>query len=207
MILPPLLVLTDRHQASVPLVEVVAAVVEAGARAVVLRETDLPRAERAELAATVAPLIHDVGGVLLSAAEALPLCDGVHLRAPRRTGTADSAAQPDDVLVVGQSCHDADEVHAAQTGGVDYVTLSPVFVTHSKPGYGPALGVARLADLIARTVVAVYALGGIETPEQVRSCRQAGAVGVAVMGTVMRSEDPGRVVGDLLRATSDFVPR
>lgn len=207
MILPPLLVLTNRHQASVPLVEVVAAVVEAGARVVVLRETDLPRAERAELAAAVAPLIHNVGGLLLSAAEALPLCDGIHVRAPRWTGTADHAAQPDDAVVVGQSCHDADEVHAAETGGVDYVTLSPVFLTDSKPGYGPALGVARLADLVAQTTVAVYALGGIETPDQVRSCRQAGAAGVAVMGTVMRSGDPGRVVGDLLRATSEVVPR
>lgn len=206
MILPPLLVLTDRHQASLPLIEVVAAVIEAGARAVVLRETDLPRAERTELAATVAPLIHDVGGLLLSAAEALPLCDGIHLRAPSRTATADSAAQPNNA-VVGQSCHDADEVHAAQTGGVDYVTLSPVFLTHSKPGYGPALGVARLADLIAQTAVAVYALGGIETPDQVRACRQAGAAGVAVMGTVMRSEDPGRVVGDLLGATHEVGPR
>ncbi len=206
MILPPLLVLTDRHQASLPLIEVVAAVIEAGARAVVLRETDLLRAERTELAATVAPLIHDVGGLLLSAAEALPLCDGIHLRAPSRTSTAGSAAQPNNA-VVGQSCHDADEVHAAQTGGVDYVTLSPVFLTHSKPGYGPALGVARLADLIAQTAVAVYALGGIETPDQVRACRQAGAAGVAVMGTVMRSEDPGRVVGDLLGATPEVGPR
>ncbi|PWU49622.1 thiamine phosphate synthase, partial [Micromonospora globispora] len=45
---PPrgLVVLTDRWQARRPLPEVVAAAVAGGARCVVLREKDLPRAER-----------------------------------------------------------------------------------------------------------------------------------------------------------------
>ncbi len=203
MILPPLLVLTDRHQATVPLAEVVAAVVEAGVRAVVLRESDLRRTQRVEVAATMAPFIHDAGGLLLSAGEVLPGCDGVHLPARARVGAGDHAGQRDGV-VVGRSCHDLDELRTAESDGVDYVTLSPVYLTDSKPGYGPALGVMRLADLVARTALPVYALGGVESPEQVRSCCRAGVAGVAVMGTVMRSRVPGRVAGDLLRATSEL---
>lgn len=200
--LPPLLVLTDRHQASVPLVEIVAAVVAAGAWAVVLRENDLPQADRAALAATLAPLIHDAGGLLLSAGQALPGCDGAHLGARKREPGAVPGDRADG-LVVGRSCHDADELLAAEAGGADYVTHSPVFPTHSKPGYGPPLGTARLAELAAWATVPVYALGGIETPEKARACCQAGVAGVAVMGAVMRSEAPGRVVSDLLRAASE----
>lgn len=208
MILPPLLVLTDRHQAAAPLVDVVAEAVEAGARAVVLREKDLPRPGRVELAAALAPVVHGVGGLLLSAGETLPGCDGIHLPTARRVGGIDATAlsRPGGV-VVGQSCHSADELRAAAAGGLDYVTLSPVYLTTSKPGYGPALGLIGLQALVAMTSLPVYALGGIETPEQTRSCRRAGAAGVAVMGAVMRPCEPGRVVADLLRATSEVVGR
>lgn len=208
MILSPLLLLTDRRQAAAPLVDVVAETVEAGARAVVLREKDLPRPERIELAAALAPVVHGVGGLLLSAGEALPGCDGIHLPTAGRAGGTDAPAlsQPDPP-VVGQSCHSADELCAAAAGGVDYVTLSPIYLTTSKPGYGPAIGLVGLGELVGMTSLPVYALGGIETPDHVRSCRQAGAAGVAVMGAVMRSYEPGRVVGDLLRATSEVVGR
>ncbi len=203
MILPPLLVLTDRRQAAAPIVEVVTEVVEAGARWVVLREKDLPRPERAELAAALAPLVHHAEGLLLSAGEALPGCDGIHLPAPRPS-RANYHAGPPSGLLIGQSCHGADELGAVDTRA-DYVTLSPVFLTDSKPGYGPAIGLEGLAQLVGMTKLPVYALGGIETPEQTRLCRHAGAVGVAVMGTVMRSREPGRVVRDLLGAMSEFV--
>lgn len=203
MTLPSLLVLTDRRQAAASLVEVVAEAVEAGARAVVLREKDLPRPERAALAVALAPLVHHPGGLLLSAGEALPGCDGIHLPSGPTPATDDTG--PCEGLVVGQSCHDGDELGAAEAGGVDYVTLSPVFLTGSKPGHGPPVGLERLAQLVRLTRVPVYALGGIETPKQARWCRYAGAAGVAVMGGVMRSGEPGRVVHDLLRATAEVV--
>ncbi|MCB1259274.1 MAG: thiamine phosphate synthase, partial [Acidimicrobiales bacterium] len=63
--MPRLLVLTDRTL--VPpgssLVDTVAAAVAGGARGVVLREKDLPRAERAALAAQLAAVLAPVAGV------------------------------------------------------------------------------------------------------------------------------------------------
>ncbi len=91
--------------------------------------------------------------------------------------------------LVGRSCHDADEVRAAGHEGCDYVTVSPVFTTASKPGYGPALGLAGLAALAAIAAAVelpVYALGGVHPPDVV-DCLAAGACGVAVMGPVMRT--------------------
>lgn len=192
--LPRLLVLTDRRQAPGPLVEVVAAAIDAGARAVVLREKDLPDDQRRALVARLAPIVHGAGGLLLSAGRLLPGVDGVHQ--PSHGGPP-----PPGAGVTGRSCHDAAQVSAAEAGGADYVTVSPIYATASKPGYGPPLGVEGLAPLAASTRLPVYALGGIDGPAAVTPCRKAGAHGVAVMGAVMRAERPGSLVADLLAAT------
>ena len=176
MRLPPLLVLTDRSQCSGPLVDVVAAAIDAGARAVVLREKELPEARRAVLADQLRAILAPVEGVLILAG---PLGEAVHLAA----SDAFPARRP---ALVGRSCHDAHEVRAAGEEGCDYVTLSPVFATASKPGYGPALGVHGLAAFTATAASPVYALGGVHPPD-VADSLAVGATGVAVMGPVMRT--------------------
>jgi thiamine-phosphate pyrophosphorylase len=177
--LPRLLVLTDRSMCERPLVDVVTDAVRSGARAVVLREKDLPYDERARIAAALRCVLDPVGGVFVMAG---PRGDNVHL------SSCDPLPSPRPA-VVGRSCHDADEVAQAGAQGCDYVTVSPVFSTASKPGYGPALGHSGLAAMLTGRPPA-YALGGV-LPEHVASCRAAGAHGVAVMGPVMR--DPQMV--------------
>jgi thiamine-phosphate pyrophosphorylase len=89
---------------------------------------------------------------------------------------------------------------------MDYVTVSPVHPSPSKPGYGPPLGPAGLAAL-TRVAGAppVFALGGV-TAGNARSCLAAGAAGVAVMGVVMRSDHPDRCVRELLAALAPAAP-
>jgi thiamine-phosphate pyrophosphorylase len=100
--------------------------------------------------------------------------------------------------VIGVSAHRQGDVAAAAAAGADYVTLSPIFLTSSKPGYGPALGLVAIGQA-AKFRISVLALGGI-TAGTVAACLDAGAGGVAVMGEVMRSDDPGGTVGTLLAA-------
>ena len=189
----PLLVLTDRHQARRPLPAVIAAAVAGGARWVLLRERDLPVAARARLAAELRELLAGVGGTL-SVAGADPLGGAaVHLPAA-------AAAPPPGLALVGRSCHDRTEL--AGITGEDYVTVSPVWPSASKPGYGPPLRLRGLRDLVRFSPVPVLALGGVESASQVRAVRAAGAVGVAVLGAVMRAPDPAAVVADLLAAAT-----
>jgi len=183
-----LLVLTDRRQATRPLPEVVAAAVAGGARSIVLREKDLPRASRLVLAARLRSIVDGAGGRLIVAGPDPLGGDAVHLAA------ADPA--PSGVSYVGRSCHDADEL--ARLSTEDYATLSPVFATASKPGCGPALGLSGFAGLVGFSPTAVLALGGVETPAQAAACVAAGAVGVAVMGAVMRADDPAATVAALV---------
>jgi thiamine-phosphate diphosphorylase len=181
------LLLTDRRQARRSLVDVVTAAVEGGARYVVLREKDLPRAERAALAETLRAVLAPVGGRLIVAGPDPLGGDAVHL----------AAADPGTVAgLVGRSCHHAEDL--TRLSNEDYITLSPVFPSPSKPGYGPPLGIDGLARLCARTAKPVYALGGVTSPDQAAACLAAGAYGVAVMGAVMRAADPGATVAALI---------
>jgi thiamine-phosphate pyrophosphorylase len=181
--LPRLLVLTDRTQCRDGLVPAVAAAVDAGARAVVLREKDLPLPARLALATELAALLAPVGGTLVWAGLAGSAgAAAVHL-------SADDAFPSPRPAVVGRSCHGAADLRRARAEGCDHAFVSPVFLTASKPGYGPALGTAGLAQLVPLGPP-VYALGGIG-PDDVAGCLAAGARGIAVMGGVMR--DPASV--------------
>jgi thiamine-phosphate diphosphorylase len=182
-----LLVLTDRRQARRPLPWVVARAVEAGARTVVLREKDLPRADRLALAEELRALLDPVGGRLIVAGPDPLGGDAVHL-------AADDPVPP-GVPLVGRSCHYAEDL--ARLSTVDYVTVSPVYPSPSKPGYGPPLGASGLGALTRLATKPVYALGGITTRKQVAACLRAGATGVALMGVVMRAGDPADVVAAL----------
>jgi thiamine-phosphate diphosphorylase len=192
-----LIVFTDRRQAVRPLPEVIHAAARGGARLVVLREKDLPAPRRAALAVELAAVLARFGGRLLMAGPSgHPAAAGVHLAA-----TDPWPGRP--AGLVGRSCHDRAEVAAAAARGAHYATLSPVFPTASKPGYGPPLGPDAFGpDALGGPPLPVYALGGISWPDQARACVAAGAAGVAVMGAVMRASDPAGVVADLLAAAT-----
>jgi thiamine-phosphate pyrophosphorylase len=198
-----LLLVTDRHGSGLPLTDRVAAALAAGARWIWLRDRDLPPDERAALAQSLLGLVRAAGGRLTVGRDvdlaARIGADGVQLGAADAVAEARARLGPGALL--GVSAHTLADVIAARAVGADYATLSPIFATASKPGYGPALGPAALTEA-ARTGLPVIALGGI-TPETLPACLEAGAAGVAVMGGVMRAEDPGAATRALLRAISD----
>ena len=197
--LPPLLVISDRHQARRPLEEVAAAAFAGGCRWFSLREKDLPAEDRRRLLAALVALGRRFGAVVTAhediAAIAAVGGDGIHL--PSGGSPAAARARLGGALI-GASAHSADEASALLRAGADYVTLSPVFITLSKPGYGPALGLDGLARIVAQVPGDIVALGGI-TPENAAACLAAGARGIAVMGEVMRAADPQATVEYILR--------
>ncbi|SBT47743.1 thiamine phosphate synthase [Micromonospora auratinigra] len=189
--------LTDRRVARRSLVDVVAGAVAGGVRWVVLRERDLPRAGRLALAVELRAVLAEVGGTLVVAGPDPLDGDAVHLPA---AGPYPPPALP----LVGRSCHDEGEL--ARLSTEHHVTLSPVFPTRTKPGYGPPLRPAGLRRLIAACPVPALALGGIETPDQVRACVEAGAAGVAVLGAIMRAADPTEAAATLGSALTEATP-
>ncbi|MEZ5133692.1 MAG: thiamine phosphate synthase [Acidimicrobiales bacterium] len=88
---------------------------------------------------------------------------------------------------------------AAAAAGCDYVTLSPVFASRSKPGYGPAVAVGQLGLAQASVPIPVVALGGIG-PGEARALHAVGHRHAAVLGAVMEAADPAGTVADVLAA-------
>jgi thiamine-phosphate pyrophosphorylase len=170
-----LVLLTDRRLAEMPLIRVVAAAVRGGAAWVILRERDLPYAERRALALKLRDLLPP-GRLIVAGPDPLS-ADAVHL------AEADPLPVAGSVALVGRSCHGIPKLSIE-----DYVTLSPVFATRTKPGYGPALGPEVAATLAGE--VPWLALGGVDSPARAAACATAGAAGIAVMGAVMRASDP-----------------
>jgi len=195
--LPPLLVITDRHQARHSIEAIAEAVGQAGGRWLLLRDKDLEPEGRRGVAARLAE-ISQHHGMLLSVSRDVALAAeygaSVHLQSAAAVGAA--RQHLGQGALVGVSAHGLDDVAAAAAAGADYVTLSPIFLTSSKPGYGPPLGVAAIGAA-ANLGISVIALGGV-TADLVRPCLKAGAAGVAVMGEIMRSDQPGRTVSEFL---------
>jgi thiamine-phosphate pyrophosphorylase len=197
---PPLLLITDRRLSRRPLEDTVASALEAGCRWVSLREKDLLPEARLTLLRRLVALgrafgavigVHDdIEGALAAGAAAVHLPAGADPAAARVRLPAGT--------LLGASAHDAAELARAASTGADYATLSPIFPSASKPGYGPALGCETLARLAAGISFPVLALGGIDRA-RVTACIDAGAAGVAVMGGVMGADDPGGVMAGLIK--------
>jgi thiamine-phosphate diphosphorylase len=118
----------------------------------------------------------------IEAANALG-ADGLHLPAAGPALGLARAALP-AVTAVGRSCHDARELRGA--AGADWVFLSPVHATRSKPGAAP-LGIAGLTALLRVAPAPVYALGGI-TADNFAPCLCAGCAGVAAVRALRGAE-------------------
>jgi thiamine-phosphate diphosphorylase len=197
--LPPLLVVADSGATGGrSLLAVVRQAVAGGARGVWWRDRHLPPDERRRTAAELALVLHEVGGVLVaSPGPGSEDADGCHL------GAADtwSPAAPGRQGLVGRSCHSAAELARAAAEGCRWATLSPIFASTSKPGYGPTLGPASLVGAPLPT----WALGGVDA-NNAGDCLRAGAAGVAVMGAVMGAADPAEAVARI-QARLDEVER
>ncbi|HKC33861.1 MAG TPA: thiamine phosphate synthase, partial [Xanthobacteraceae bacterium] len=135
-----------------------------------------------------------IGGDLDLAVELA--ADSVHLGAGASVAAARRKLGPS--ALIGISAHGEADIAAAQAAGADYATLSPIYPTQSKPGYGPALGVAAITQA-ARSPLPVLALGGV-TAERAPACMRAGAAGIAVMGEVMRAAARPGGVGEAVQA-------
>ncbi len=200
---PPLLIVTDRRQAQAPLTEIAEALFRAGVRWLMLREKDLDPTTRRSLLEDLVARGAPFGARVtvngdLAAARATGAA-GLHLPAGNDIGArlAEARRTLGPGALLGASAHDAAEALISAESGADYVTLSPVFESASKPGYGPALGPAGLSALAARLTIPVVALGGIGVGNA-GACIDAGAAGVAVMGAVMAAADPGAAARKLL---------
>jgi thiamine-phosphate pyrophosphorylase len=170
------------------------ALVEAGLRALQVREKALtPRALAEYTAALVSGLgtrraqlrlfLNDRADLALSLG-----LEGVHLRGDSLPLERHAPALR-RALLFGVSTHSLAGVQAAEAAGADFVTFGPVFATPSKAPYGEPVGLATLERAARVSRVPIFALGGV-TPARVGDCLAAGAWGVSAISAVWNAERP-----------------
>ncbi len=197
---PPMLLITDRKAGRWPLEQVVTGALRGGCRWISLREKDLPGNVQVALAHQLARLAAPFGARIMvhgdpDIAREVGLF-GVHL--PAGGDVRATRAMLGSAAWVSASTHSFQEILTAAAAGADAVTLSPVFASASKPGYGPALGLVGLAASARGSPVPIIALGGITDGRQARACFEAGAAAVAVMSVIMRATDPAATTVELM---------
>jgi thiamine-phosphate pyrophosphorylase len=201
---PPLLLVTDRHQARLPLAEAVRAALAAGCRWVSMREKDLSADDQCDLAMTLLPIARRHGARLTLHGEAAlaRACgvDGVHLSAGSDPAAARKLLGAEKLI--GVSIHTITEAETLDPDLIDYAVAGPAFETPSKPGYGPEIGRKGLAEIAAMARVPILAIGGLNAT-RAAEVLAVGPAGIAVMGSVMRSPDPGREVRGLLSVLAE----
>jgi thiamine-phosphate pyrophosphorylase len=183
-----LVLLTDRSQLRLGrgLVRTVRECVDAGLEALVVREHDLDPRQRHALVTALAALD---GLTVVSSRIPDDAACALHLAA-HQPAVSDGPW--------GRSCHSRADVARAAEQGASWVTLSPYATSASKPGHGPALPPSAFAG----HPLPVLALAGVDATNAAGAVA-SGAHGVAVMGAVMRAEDPADVVAALLRELPD----
>jgi thiamine-phosphate pyrophosphorylase len=113
--------------------------------------------------------------------------DGIHLGQDDLPLTSARRLAPEG-FIIGVSVGSVDEALRAEADGADYVALSPVFPTSSKPDAGPGSGLEVLRRIRSAVPIPIVAIGGIG-PQNVRDVVHAGADGVAVISAVVGQED------------------
>ena len=198
-----LYVLTDRTLcAPRSLYDVLHELLDHGVHALQLREKDLSDAEFIRLAEPIAKLCRAYSAQLFINSRLELAVDlgvaGVHL--PENSGSIDAIRTISEKrLLIGCSVHTLDAAKKRAEEGADFVTYSPIFLTASKPGYGPAVGVDNLGVIAKAVNCPVFALGGV-TPVRVSACTRAGAHGVAVMSGILSPKEGAARAQAYLRA-------
>ncbi|MEN6610864.1 MAG: thiamine phosphate synthase [Methanoregulaceae archaeon] len=162
-----------------------------GADAVQLREKTKPAREILAAAREIRSITASYGRLFL-VNDRLDIAissgaDGVHLGQDDLPLREARRRVPED-FIIGISVGSPEEAILAEEGGADYVALSPVFPTLSKPDAGPGSGLQTLWEIRARVSIPLIAIGGITTGN-VQDVIRSGADGVAVISAVVSQDD------------------
>jgi len=198
---PALLVITDLPPPPRTIEDIVQEVLGSGCRWIMCREKNASADSIRCVAAKLTKLCEAYDAVLcingdVGVAQECA-AGGVHLQSTIDVEKARVNLSPQ--ALIGVSCHSILDAQRSELAGADYVTISPVFETASKPGYGPTLGKEGLEEVARDVSIPLIALAGISSANAA-DCILHGAQGVAVMGGVMQSHDPGATVKGLISA-------
>lgn len=166
--------------------------INGGVTAVQLREKDCSTREFIQIAREVKKLLQKKNIPLIindriDVAQVVN-ADGVHI-GQNDIDYLDARKILGDEITIGVSVETLSQAQEAIERNVDYISVSPIFLTPTKPEVRTYWGIEGLRDIRKLTKKYLVAIGGIN-PSNVRSVLEAGANGIAVVSAICASADP-----------------
>lgn len=100
--------------------------------------------------------------------------------------------------IIGGTAHTLQEALIAVKQGADYIGYGHIFPTGSKVRNTKPKGIKKLKQVCSQIKIPVLAIGGIGL-ENVEEVMFTGVHGIAVIGSVVKSENPEKIVKELRR--------
>lgn len=199
-----LCLVTDGRGELAPLLDLAQQAIEAGVRAVQLREPQLSARQVASLAERLLPQLDAVGGILLVNDRvdvvAAGLAHGAHVgHRSLPPQLARAALRPGQLLAC--AVHEPWELAAAHGDGCDFGVLGPVLATSSKPGVAP-IGLERAGEWTAASPLPLLWLGGFDADTIAGLAAVPPAqrpLGIAVRSAICAAPDAGAAAWRLLQ--------
>lgn len=183
--------ITDSRLTRRTVLEDVGSAVRAGVKIIQYREKDLNTREMTDEAKKIGQLCRE-NSVLFIINDRVDIAlavdaDGVHL------GNEDMLYQDarrllGDKKIIGITVHNIGEAIEAEIIGADYIGISPIFETTTKPDAGTPSGVDLIKYIKKAIKIPFVAIGGINQ-DNIKSVLEAGARSIAVISAIVTKDD------------------
>ncbi len=198
--------ITNRKICKAKLTDIISKAIEGGVETVQLREKGLSAVELYNLASEIREITQKQGASLIindrvDIALAVD-ADGVHLGWKSLDIDTVRKIIGQDKMI-GFSAHNLKEAEKAENSGADYVTISPIFDTSYKDYFIRPLGTEEIVRIKEQIDIPVIALGGIKE-NNVSSVLENGADGIAVISSILQSENPRQSANRLYREIKEY---
>jgi thiamine-phosphate pyrophosphorylase len=204
---PSLYLVTDRVLAKGRPVEfIVEQAVKGGVTMVQLREKDCPTLDFVNLAILLKnllvsyhiPLIINDRLDIALASDA----DGLHIGQQDMPYPIARRILGKD-RIIGVSVENVDQAKEAEKSDMDYIGLSPIFLTGTKPELANALGLEGIRKIASFSKHCMVAIGGINA-ENAAEVLKAGATGLAVVSAIVSADDPKKAAREIRQEIDKF---
>jgi len=183
-------VISSEYTNNRPVLDVLQAIAEGGAKIVQLREKNIDKCDFYKLAVEYRKITTKYNMLLiindhLDVALAVD-ADGVHLGQDDLPLKAARTIAPD--LILGSSTHDIPEALEAQKQGASYINIGPINSTNTKQLSYKSLGIEGLKKVAEVTEIPFTVMGGIKA-EHIVPLVDAGAGKIAMVTEITQAVD------------------
>jgi thiamine-phosphate pyrophosphorylase len=183
--------ITDSRLTGRTVLEDVGSVIHAGVKIIQYREKDLTTREMIDEAGKISRLCRE-NDVLFIINDRVDIAlavdaDGIHL------GNEDMPYEAarrilGNTKIIGLTVHDVGEAIEAERIGADYIGISPIFETTTKPDAGTPAGIDLIKYIKKAVKIPFVAIGGINQ-DNIKSVLEAGARSIAVISAIVTKDD------------------